>query len=85
MNVNPSCRRMWMLAGFAAVFLIGDLFLAFLKSGSDMDSGGYLIGIAGFALTISGDALSLMARFRKCRPRMDLQAHLACHSRRALH
>ena len=39
-----------MLAGFSAAILVGDLFLTFLKAGSDMDSAGYVIGVAGFAL-----------------------------------
>ena len=45
-----SYRRKWMLAGFSAAILVGDLFLTFLKAGSDMDSAGYVIGVAGFAL-----------------------------------
>ena len=28
MKVAYSCRRLWMLAGFAAAFLVGDMFLA---------------------------------------------------------
>ena len=65
MNVNPSYRRKWMLAGFAAAFLVGDLFLTFLKAGSDMDSAGYVIGVAGFALA---QVFWTIGQLREARP-----------------
>ena len=52
-------RRKWMLAGFAATFL------TFLKAGSDMDSAGYLIGVAGFALA---QVSWTIAQLREARP-----------------
>ena len=58
-------RRRWMLAGFAAAFLIGDLFLTFLKAGSNMDSAGYLIGVAGFALA---QVFWTVGQLREARP-----------------
>ena len=58
-------RRKWMLAGFAATFLIGDLFLTFLKAGADMDSAGYLIGVAGFALA---QIFWMVGQLREARP-----------------
>ena len=42
-------RRKWMLAGFAAAFLIGDMFLA--VRGAAVSSVEFLYGVAGFSLT----------------------------------
>ena len=64
-NILPSFRRKWMLAGFAAAFLVGDLLLAFLKAGSNMDSAGYLIGVAGFALA---QVFWTVGQLREARP-----------------
>ena len=41
-------RRAWMLAGFAAAFLIGDMFLA--VRGAAVSSVEFLYGVAGFSL-----------------------------------
>ena len=43
-----SFRRLWMLAGFAAAFLIGDMFLA--VRGAATTSVEFLYGVAGFSL-----------------------------------
>lgn len=43
-------RRKWMIAGFAAAFLVGDLFLTYFGAGADMASMQYLLGVAGFGL-----------------------------------
>ena len=58
-------RLRWMLAGFAAAFLIGNLFLTFLKAGSDMHSVGYVIGVAGFVLA---QVFWTVGQLREARP-----------------
>ena len=65
MMIDFGFRRKWMLAGFAAAFLVGDLFLTFLKAGSDMDSAGYVIGVAGFALA---QVFWTIGQLREARP-----------------
>jgi len=70
--MQVSYRRKWMLAGFAAAFLVGDLFLTLLKAGSDMDSTGYVIGVAGFALA---QVFWTIGQLREARP--DLRVALA--------
>ena len=58
-------RLRWMLAGFAAAFLIGNLVLTFLKAGSDMHSVGYVIGVAGFVLA---QVFWTVGQLREARP-----------------
>ena len=48
MKIQVPYRRKWMLAGFAAAILIGDLFLAI--RGAATTSVDFLYGVAGFAL-----------------------------------
>jgi len=48
MKTFLTARRCWMLAGFAAAFLIGDMFLA--VRGASARSVEFLFGVAGFSL-----------------------------------
>ena len=47
MKVAYSYRRLWMLAGFAAASLVGDMFLA--VRGAATTSVEFLYGVAGFS------------------------------------
>ena len=63
-------RRRWMLAGFAAAFLIGDMFLA--VRGASVESVEFLFGVAGFALA---QMLWTAGQLREAKP--DVRVFLA--------
>ena len=63
-------RRKWMLAGFAATFLIGDLFLA--VRGAATTSVEFLYGVAGFSLA---QVFWTIGQLREARP--DIRVFLA--------
>ena len=58
-----SFRRCWMLAGFAAAFLIGDMFLA--VRGAATTSVEFLYGVAGFSLA---QVFWTLGQLREARP-----------------
>ena len=58
-----ACRRWWMLAGFVAAFLIGDLFLA--VRGAATTSVEFIYGVAGFSLA---QAFWTIGQLREARP-----------------
>ena len=70
MELMISCRRTWMLAGFTAAFLIGDMFLA--VRGASVRSIEFLYGVAGFSLA---QAFWTIGQLREARP--DVRVFLA--------
>ena len=56
-------RRRWMLAGFAAAFFIGDLFLAVRAASTS--SVEFLLGVAGFSLA---QIFWTLGQLREARP-----------------
>ena len=65
-----SFRRCWMLEGFAAAFLIGDMFLA--VRGAATTSVEFLYGVAGFSLA---QVFWTIGQLREARP--DVRVFLA--------
>ena len=65
-----SFRRKWMLAGFAAAFLVGDIFLA--VRGAATTSVEFLYGVAGFSLA---QVFWTIGQLREARP--DVRVFLA--------
>ena len=63
MRIDFGFRRKWMLAGFAAAFLIGDMLLYVREA--QPSSVEYLFGVAGYALA---HLLLMTAQFREARP-----------------
>ena len=63
MRLDFGFRRRWMLAGFAAAFLIGDMFLA--VRGAATTSVEFLYGVAGFSLA---QVFWTIGQLREARP-----------------
>lgn len=63
MKITLLYRQCWMLAGFAAAVLIGDLFLA--VRGAATTSVEFIYGIAGFALA---HVFRTVGQLREARP-----------------